>query len=492
MGRKRRSPYFEAFKATKAVARLTALERQVTALKAKAGPLTLLIVEVGYKWCAFADDAKVLSERLHLAMYTPDTLPISHFPAPRLHYHLERLLLDGLRVALATQTSLVPCDSHSTLEREITFTYTLATYVPSTESHLSSAPSRYLLSVNEECDGLYALAVDVTSATVLHGQLSRDKKASTACSSLDGVLESLRPVEIITPPLNLLSSETINSVNEYIDSCHGVVRLEQDPESNFNISSARKYMSASAFHSLLSLPDGALRCLAPISLRLLAANCLPIVESAETYQVLGTTGRALRFGRSTLRDLHILEPPGHSLHSYVESSCRMSPSGRRSLRRFLCAPLIDCREVNARLEAVTELTEFAYTGNRLEKYEAPCGVRASAKCAVGSLLRRCGDLERGLSKLMVGRATPKAVCSLCCDLRQALDGCAGNMLCDGWCSGVCAELKKTAPCQTIQTLLENQPNLRQALKGWELKLSPLLVEVRERSNRTKRELRARM
>ena len=64
------------------LAALSPLERQVVALKAEV-PGCLLLAEVGYKYCAFGEDAEVLSAVLHVSHFTKQHMLVAGFPTPR-------------------------------------------------------------------------------------------------------------------------------------------------------------------------------------------------------------------------------------------------------------------------------------------------------------------------------------------------------------------------------------------------------------------------
>ena len=64
------------------LAGLSPLERQVVALKAQV-PGCVLLAEVGYKYCAFGEDAEVLSAVLHVCSFTKQHMLVACFPTQR-------------------------------------------------------------------------------------------------------------------------------------------------------------------------------------------------------------------------------------------------------------------------------------------------------------------------------------------------------------------------------------------------------------------------
>ena len=64
------------------LAALSPLERQVVALKAEV-PGCVLLAEVGYKYCAFGEDAEVLAAVLHVCSFTKQHMLVAGFPTQR-------------------------------------------------------------------------------------------------------------------------------------------------------------------------------------------------------------------------------------------------------------------------------------------------------------------------------------------------------------------------------------------------------------------------
>ena len=106
--------------------------------------------------------------------------------------------------------------------------------------------------------------------------------------------------------------------------------------------------------------------------------------------------RYVRLDRFTIRSLELLHPmqdDGSSLLDVLDHT--VTPMGARLLRRWLVFPLRDARAIEARLDVVDTFfrnTEF--------------------RDVVDSSFRRVGDLERIISKVAVGRVSPREVVQL--------------------------------------------------------------------------------
>ncbi len=106
--------------------------------------------------------------------------------------------------------------------------------------------------------------------------------------------------------------------------------------------------------------------------------------------------RYVRLDRFTIRSLELLHPmqdDGASLLDVLDHT--VTPMGARLLRRWLVFPLRDAKAIEARLDVVD--TFFRDTGFR---------------DTVDSCFRRVGDLERIISKVAVGRVSPREVVQL--------------------------------------------------------------------------------
>lgn len=69
--------------------KFTPLEAQVVELKAKY-PGCLLLIEVGYKFRFFGEDAKIASQILHIASFIDRNFYVASIPVHRLEYHTQR------------------------------------------------------------------------------------------------------------------------------------------------------------------------------------------------------------------------------------------------------------------------------------------------------------------------------------------------------------------------------------------------------------------
>ncbi|TKA25855.1 DNA mismatch repair protein MSH3 [Salinomyces thailandicus] len=134
----------------KAKDKLTPLEKQVLAIKRK-HPDTLLIVEVGYKFRFFGDDARAAAKELSIVCIPgkyrfdehPSEAHIDRFasasvPVHRLHVHVKRLVSAGHKVGVVRQLETAALKAagdnrNKAFERGLTNLYTKGTYIDDQE-----------------------------------------------------------------------------------------------------------------------------------------------------------------------------------------------------------------------------------------------------------------------------------------------------------------------------------------------------------------------
>jgi DNA mismatch repair protein MSH3 len=126
--------------------KLTPLEQQVVHIKQKY-PDTILVVEVGYKFRFFGEDARVASQNLSI-MCIPGKMRFDNHPSEsqyerfasasipvhRLHVHVKRLVANGYKVGVVRQLETAALkaagdNKSAPFERRLTNLYTKGTYI---------------------------------------------------------------------------------------------------------------------------------------------------------------------------------------------------------------------------------------------------------------------------------------------------------------------------------------------------------------------------
>ncbi|KFM63299.1 DNA mismatch repair protein Msh3, partial [Stegodyphus mimosarum] len=89
-------------KATKNDIKYTPLEKQYLGFK-KDYPDAVLLIECGYKYRFFGEDAKIASKVLNIGCYKSHNFMSAIIPVTRLHFHVRRLVLKGYKVGVIKQ-----------------------------------------------------------------------------------------------------------------------------------------------------------------------------------------------------------------------------------------------------------------------------------------------------------------------------------------------------------------------------------------------------
>ncbi|GAB7349571.1 hypothetical protein MBLNU459_g0265t1 [Dothideomycetes sp. NU459] len=140
----------KATTAKKPSSKLTPMERQIIDIKRKHMD-TLLVVEVGYKFRFFGEDARVAAKELHI-MCIPgkfrydehpseahlDRFASASFPTHRLHVHVKRLVSAGHKVGVVRQLETAALkkagdNRNAPFVRQLTNLYTKGTYIDDIE-----------------------------------------------------------------------------------------------------------------------------------------------------------------------------------------------------------------------------------------------------------------------------------------------------------------------------------------------------------------------
>ncbi|KAK8256050.1 DNA mismatch repair protein MSH3 [Phyllosticta capitalensis] len=138
-------------KAKKGASKLTPMEKQIIELKKK-HPDTILVVEVGYKFRFFGEDARVAAKELgivcipgkmrfdeHPSEAHLDKFAGASFPTHRLHVHVKRLVAAGHKVGVVRQLETAALkaagdNKGGPFVRKLTNLYTKGTYIDDVEA----------------------------------------------------------------------------------------------------------------------------------------------------------------------------------------------------------------------------------------------------------------------------------------------------------------------------------------------------------------------
>ncbi len=150
--------------------------------------------------------------------------------------------------------------------------------------------------------------------------------------------------------------------------------------------------------------------------------------------------RFVRLDKFTVRNLELVAPMaegGRSLLDVIDKT--LSPMGARMLHRWVLFPLKDVKAINRRLDVV----EYFFKD-------------LNARELVKEQLELVGDIERLVSKVAVGRISPRELVQLKCAL-QAIEPI--KKMCDSCANEVLNSLgEQLNPCPIIRDRIEREIN----------------------------------
>ncbi|KAK4058784.1 Mismatch repair protein msh3 [Microbotryomycetes sp. JL221] len=424
----------------------TPLEKQVLELK-EANPGVVLAIEVGYKMNFYEEDARIASRVLSIAHYPKNNLTQAGIPVERLSIHIKRLLKAGYKVGVVRQKETAALkkisDNRSKpFVRAVDALYTPATYIDeigfeSSEGSMSSTPTLMCVVEGQPSkDG--RMPIGLVAVVPSTGEVIYDSfEDSIMRSELETRMLHLQPSELLLP--ESLSRES-KSIVKYLTGQHdaGVPGFscrfdtfkkqcsqseamsemsdtlarrqrrsmgeERDEEITIDDSNASEDGADEALDSqeavggdfkILDLPTLALIALVAMLKHLEAFSLDVMALHASSFHHFSSRSSMCLNG-NTLANLEVLVnatdfSQNASLLDILDH-CK-TPFGKRLLKKWITRPLLSVNAVNERLDAVTEIIE-----NKSSSILTLSKLR--------DILKGLPDLERGLVRIHLGRATP--------------------------------------------------------------------------------------
>ncbi|SAL98616.1 hypothetical protein [Absidia glauca] len=402
----------------------TPLEQQVVDLKQKY-PGVLLVIEVGYKFRFFGEDAKVASKVLHIAHFVDRNFYVASIPVHRLYVHVRRLIQAGHKVGVVRQTETAALKAAGTnrgapFERRLQNLYTKGTFVDEmlsadlgSDGPGSTSSSNYLLCVVEQPRGgsgvdefvrTGIVAVQPSSGDIIYDSFEDGYMRS----ELETRLLHIEPCEVLLPaklskPTEKLASHLMEQRTTSWGEDIRVERLAPNDEFCTDYNYALSYITDfyaeqqtdlknQLLGDILKLPDVVVKALA-ITIRYLKEFGLQHAFQLTKYFTHFSSHGHMIINGNTLVNLEVyrnsttLSEQG-SLFSILNHTS--TSFGRRLLKKWVGRPLIDISRLNQRTQAVEELMT---TDN--------------PKVAQGQeLLKHIPDLEKGLCRINYGSSSP--------------------------------------------------------------------------------------
>ncbi|KAJ6833348.1 DNA mismatch repair protein MSH3 [Iris pallida] len=426
----------------------TPLELQVLDLKSR-HPDVLLMVEVGYRYRFFGEDAEVASKVLGIYSHMDRNFLTASVPTFRLQFHVRRLVSAGYKVGVVKQTESAAIKAHGSnrvgpFNRGLSAVYTKSTIEAAEDMGEGEREggSNYLLCVVEReevgTEGfevrIGVVAVEVSTGEVVHGEFNDDAMRF----GLEALVLSLGPAEI-------LLGEPLSVATEKLLLAHAGpssnVRVERSSRNCFNdggaigevVSLYEKLEEDTStlghgrqpavrgegnqhlgIEDVIAMPELIVQALA-LTIRYLKVFGLErIICLGASFRPFSSTYE-MKLSTNTLHQLEIVKnnSDGRAEGSLLQAINHTSTAfGSRLLKHWVTHPLCDRNLIIARLDAVSEIAESMCSASQnpvgLDDNFCHSFILPEISNILSQVLTTLGkspDIQRGITRIFHQTAT---------------------------------------------------------------------------------------
>ncbi|KAL8376558.1 hypothetical protein RB595_007587 [Gaeumannomyces hyphopodioides] len=420
--------------------KLTPMEVQFLDIKRKHMD-TVLIVEVGYKFRFFGEDARIAAKELSIVCISgkfrydehPSEAHLDRFasasiPVHRLPVHAKRLVAAGHKVGVVRQIETAALkkagdNRNAPFVRKLTNVYTKGTYIddelgePAPTAEGSGAPAGgYLLCITEsaakgagtdEKVDVGLIAVQPATGDIIYDSF----EDGFMRNELETRLLHISPCELLI--VGDLSRATEKLVRHLSGSASNVfgdrTRVERVAKGKTMATEASSHVTqfyagklkdtsqderaVELLHKVLGLPEPVTLCLSAMITHLTEFGLEHIFDLTKYFQSFSTRTHMLING-TTLESLEVYRnqtdhgEKGSLFWALDKTKTRF---GQRMLRKWLGRPLLDKERLDDRVAAVEELFEKRATAHTDKLQRLVASIKT--------------DLERSLIRIFYGRCT---------------------------------------------------------------------------------------
>lgn len=425
----------------------TPLEQQFVDIKKK-NPGTLLLVECGYKWQFFGEDAVIASKVLRIYSAFKQNFTVASVPDVTMSRHVNRLVHAGHKVGLVRQIDTAALKrasdkSSGPFRRELCEVYTRGTLFADGElgdqggagASGVTARAAYIAAFAEPCDGgaefesersevkIVFVAVDTATGDVVFDSFKDDALRS----ELEARLVSMEPVEVVVRKSEL-STGTERALGHYCRTANA--RLDRVPDRAFESGGGadgadkcvglQKVVSAACASQeqiqpgKISKKDDILGCANGLSTYLKQFKLERALRDAQEFRSFSAR-REMHLGADVMRNFelfHNSNDGGYKGSLLCLVNRTRTAFGSRRMKQWIAHPLAMAPAIRERLEAVDSLRQLVDGA-----FESAGGVRGSLTvdaclCDMLDLLNSCPDLERGLARISYEKCAPSRFLSI--------------------------------------------------------------------------------
>ncbi|KAK8138551.1 DNA mismatch repair protein [Apiospora sp. TS-2023a] len=414
--------------------KLTPMEEQFLAIKRK-NMDTLLIMEVGYKFRFFGEDARTAAKELsivcipgkmrydeHPSEAHLDRFASASIPVPRLPVHAKRLVAAGHKVGVIRQIETaalkkVGDNRNAPFVRQLTNVYTKGTYVDEIgELEQGGSPSGgYLLCITEskakgggtdEKVDVGIIAVQPTTGDIIYDSF----EDGFMRSEIETRLLHISPCEfLIVGELTKATDKLVKHLSSGTNVFGDRSRVEKVPKSKTAAAEAYSHVTqfyadklkesednkhaSSLLDKVLKLPEPVTICLSSMIKHLKEYGLEHIFDLTKYFQSFSTRSHML-IGGTTLESLEVYrnqtdQAEKGSLFWALDKT--LTRFGKRLLRKWLGRPLLDQGQLEERVAAVEELLNNQNSPKVDQLQNLLVNIRT--------------DLERSLIRIYYGKCT---------------------------------------------------------------------------------------
>ena len=357
--------------------------KQYFEMKAK-HPDAVLLFRVGDFYETFSEDAIQASEILGITLTrrangVAQSVELAGFPHHALDTYLPKLVRAGKRVAICEQLE-DPKLTKKLVKRGITELVTPGVSI--NDNVLNRSENNFLAAVHfgKKCCGVAFL--DISTGEFLTAEGSADY--------IDKLMGNISPKEVLVQRGMRERFAEAMSANYLTFELDEWIFNEDTATDRLLKHFETKNLKGFGIHTMHNaiVASGAILCYLDITQHTHISHITTISRIEED--------RYVRLDKFTIRNLELIDSMGEdgkSLLSVIDRT--LSPMGARLLRRWVLFPLKDVEQINRRLNVVEHFFKDTEAREQLKQQ-----------------LETIGDLERLVSKVAVGRITPRELVQL--------------------------------------------------------------------------------
>ncbi len=364
-------------------------------------PDGLLFYRMGDFYELFFDDAVKASAALDIALtkrgkHLGDDIPMCGVPVHSHETYLNRLIKKGFKVAVCEQTEN-PAEARKRGAKAVVMREVMRVITPGTlteDTLLDARRNNFLAAAAEAGGGLGLAWIDMSTGAFLTQSLD--------ASVLDAALARISPGELLVSEDFLQRGDLFETLGEWKDV------LSPLPASRFDSANGDKRLQA--LYGVKTLAAYGDFSRAELAAAGALVDYLELTQKGRMPRLVAprqmTPGQVMEIDAATRRNLELTASLTGSAKNTLLGVIDMTltGAGARLLGAQLAAPLCDVQAITRRLDMVQHFVAAERLGDDL-----------------ADALRRCPDIERALSRLMLGRGGPRDLAAVREGLQAAED-----------------------------------------------------------------------